>query len=262
MMLIANYSVSALDISSLVFIICCGTFLLNALVNSITAVVRSSKLDEGKADQDFTSALVRELQACATLMLRLCNVVGLFARQPSVSDHRKHLVKLPARPSGPPYSLGTVGTPSRARQDTKIRAFESSLRETVMKSAKSFPHQVYLGRSTFEAGDVVLCSKRETFEKTIYCGEIARLSSEDGSLTVAMNHVDIGDLVNMGWIDALRSTAASSSARTAGLRIIRLPAPRCETDLCVMEDVVRAAIARALTCDGGIDEESSVCTST
>ena len=262
MVLTANRSVSALDMFSLVSIICCGTFLLNALINSISAVVRSSKLDEGHSYQHFTSVLVRELQASASRVLRLCNVAGLLARQPSVSNDRKHLGNLPARPSGLSHPLDSDRTQSRARQDTEIRAFERSLREMIMKSANSFPHQVYLGRSTFEAGDVVLCSKRETFGKTIYCGEIVRLSSENGSLTVAMNHVDVGNLVNMGWIDGLRGTAALNSARTAGPPVIRLPAPRCETDLCVMEDVVRAAIARALTCDGRMDEESSVSSST
>lgn len=103
--------------------------------------------------------------------------------------------------------------------------------------------------------------KRETFEKTVYCGEIVRLSSEDGSLTVAMNHVDVESLVNMGWVDGTRGTAALNPARTLGPRVIRLPAPRCEVDLCVMEDVVRAAIAGALTCDGGVEEEGSISSS-
>ena len=127
-----------------------------------------------------------------------------------------------------------------------------------MKSANSFPHQVYLGRSTFEAGDVVLCSKHETLERTIYCGEIVRLSCGNGSLTVAMSHVDVGNMVNMGWIDGPHGTAALKPTRTLGPQVIRLPAPRYETDLCVMEDAVRAAIARALTCYGGIYEEGSI----
>lgn len=261
-MLIANRSVSALDMSSMIFIVCSGAFLLNALINSISVVLRSSKAGGHHEYQHFTFVLLRELQTSALHVLRVCDVLGFFARGPSVSDNRENLIALPARSSGWSRLLDSDRAQSRAHQGQETRALEKSLREMIVKCANSLPHQIYLGRSTFEDGDVVLCSKRETFERTKYHGEIVRLSSEDGSLTVVLNHADVRQLINMGWIDGLQGAAALSFAWIPGSRAVRLPALKCEFDLDVMKDIVRVAIARASTCDGGMDEESSISLST
>lgn len=145
----------------------------------------------------------------------------------------------------------------RPRQYGEFVRFDD-VKEAVIRFSKSWPHQTYLGRSTFENGDISLYAKHQSFHNTGYHGEILRVSRKDESMRIVLHKEDASLLNSQGWSSVQSTGIVNISAGSSGTQIVRLHIPQTEAELELLSELMRAALATASTCSFGPDEENEI----
>lgn len=186
----------------------------------------------------------------------------------SSSSSRGYLETLPQR-SGPRPSV--VGT-SNPKQTTQTvtgaeKDLNDRLRSVITTINSTYPHTTYLGRSTFEDGNITLFARHRVFDHTKYYGEILNADNFDGFMSTTLHPADVRTVIEKGWGQRhplssrraswfLRLLGQAQATPTPSSRVV-LYAPRNQEDLEAVEQIINAAVWWVGGIDSRVEQESS-----
>ncbi|KEF56018.1 uncharacterized protein A1O9_07598 [Exophiala aquamarina CBS 119918] len=186
----------------------------------------------------------------------------------SSSSSRGYLETLPQR-TGPRPSVG--GTRNLKQTTQTVAGTEKDLsnrlRTVITTINTTYPHTTYLGRSTFEEGNVTLFARHRVFDHTKYYGEILNADKFDGFMSTKLHPSDVRTVIEKGWGQRhpLSSRRAAWFLCLAGQhQVIPTPesrvvlyAPRSQEDLEQIEQIIKAAVWWVGGVDSRVEQESS-----
>ncbi|KAK6380644.1 hypothetical protein LTS17_004844 [Exophiala oligosperma] len=188
----------------------------------------------------------------------------------SAPASRGYLETLPRRTGPRPLVTGT----SHPHQITQLSPTEKKVadrvREVISDISAQYPSATYLGRSTFEpdiSSPTTLYARHRVFDETRYYGEILRAGGLDGSIQCTLHPHDVKTVIEKGWGQRhplstrlaswiMRLTGETRAAPAADSQVV-LYAPRDQSDLDIIGQVVNAAVWWVGGVDSRIDDESS-----
>lgn len=181
---------------------------------------------------------------------------------------RGYLETLPQR-SGPRPSIVGASSPRQTTQTANgtEKDLVDRLRTVIANINTTYPHTTYLGRSTFEQGNITLFARHRVFDHTKYYGEIVRADNMDGFLSTTLHPSDVRTIIEKGWGQRhpMSSRRASWLLRLQGqgqvyptpaFRVV-LYAPRNQEDLEAVEQIINAAVWWVGGIDARVEQESS-----
>ncbi|KAK5054662.1 hypothetical protein LTR84_001554 [Exophiala bonariae] len=207
------------------------------------------------------------------------NVLDRFSHVLSVSDpltpptrsaafsSRGYLETLPQRAGPRPSVVGTMNPRQTAQTVAGEKDLVDRLRAVIINTNTTYPHTTYLGRSTFEDGNITLFARHRVFDHNKYYGEILRADNIDGFLSMTLHPNDVRTIIEKGW--GQRHPMSSRSASwllhlqgqtqaypTPSSRVV-LYAPRSQEDLEAVEQIIHAAVWWVGGIDSRVVQESS-----
>lgn len=225
------------------------------------------------------STLLSSKQGIAILNLTT-RVLERFSHVLSISDpltpptnssafsSRGYLETLPQRAGGRPSLVGTTNP----RQTTQTVAGTEKdlidrLRTVITNINTTYPHTTYLGRSTFENGDITLFARHRVFDYTKYYGEILRVDNIDGFLSMSLHPTDVRTIIEKGWGQRhplsnrsgswlLHLQGQTQAYSTPSSRVV-VYAPRNQEDLESIGQIINAAVWWVGGIDSRVEQESS-----
>ncbi|KIW13061.1 hypothetical protein PV08_08248 [Exophiala spinifera] len=253
-------------------VILVGSGIITCLLNYINLethpFLTSSK--RGRALQNVCSRIFEHI-------LKAISVSDPLSPPPSASTpaSRGYLETLPRR-SGPRPLITGIRRPHQVSQlslpPEKQTHVSDRVRQVIADISARYPVATYLGRSSFEPGPsgsptTTLYARHRMFDETRYYGEILRASGLDGSIHCTLHPHDVKTVIEKGWGERhplstrlaywpTRVFCDIPAAPTADSRVV-LYAPRNQSDLDAISQVVCAAVWWVGGIDTTIDDESS-----
>jgi hypothetical protein len=186
----------------------------------------------------------------------------------SSSSSRGYLETLPQR-TGPRPSVVGTSTPKQTTQTVSgaEKDLTDRLRSVITTINTTYPHTTYLGRSTFEDGNITLFARHRVFDHTKYYGEILNADSFDGFMSTTLHPSDVRTVIEKGWGQRhplsgrraswlLRLLGQAHATPTPSSRVV-LYAPRSQEDLEAVEQIINAAVWWVGGIDSRVEQESS-----
>jgi len=233
----------------------------SVLVNNILSRIAPSK---SSLSSKAVTALAAPLDYIHSMFLRAVAIRNPLAAPKvpaSALMSRGYLESLPYRSGPRPVVTGIA----RHRQISQVPSEEKEIRhrlqEVMFKSATRFPQQTYLGRSTFEKQKPALFARHRVYNDTKYYGEIVHAHPTDSSMHMTLHPADVKTVLEMGWGE--RHPLArdwlggwwSKSTPVPGCYVM-VYAPRDESELKVIEDIIAAAAWWVGGTDARVSEQS------
>ena len=248
---------SSLDLT---FVYVFGSILMGSAI--ITYLLKFIKLDLrplfATKQGVVLSTLAERLYERFLYTLSVSNPLSPPTRSSTLSS-RGYLEALPHR-SGPRPSVSGISSPKQTTQTVgSEKDIVNRLREIITITNNTFPQTTYLGRSTFEDGNITLFARHRVFDHTKYYGEILNADNFDGFMSAILHPSDVKTVIEKGWgqrhpLSTRRASwflhffGQSQPSPVAGSQVV-LYAPRSQEDLEVVEKIVKAAVWWV----GGID---------
>lgn len=250
---------SITEVAAIAGVICTGSFLLNAIITSANKLFQHSGKDFDQKLKLLWYFTVLETQQNVQQVLRLCAPLLLLVQRVPRSSDRGCLGPLAFQRSQlEVIDHGDNILENHDHTQNGKESIDDDLREAVIRFSNSWPHQTYLGRSTFEGGDLTLYAKHRSFDGTTYHGEIFRLDTKDNSLRLVLQKEDASILVRRGRAVLQSSTVGCSVGDIGRFATVKLCVPRNKDELAMVSELMRAALATASTCSRATDEENEM----
>ncbi|KAL6251060.1 hypothetical protein RBB50_001268 [Rhinocladiella similis] len=238
----------------------------------ITYLLKFIKLDikpflstkQGKALRNVSSHLFERFLKAISVPDPLS--LPLSASSPA---SRGFLETLPRRAGSRPLVTGIRHPHQVTQLSPTEKHVPDRVREVVSGISAKYPSATYLGRSTFEpdpSSPTTLYARHRVFNETRYYGEILRADGLDGSIQCTLHPHDVKTVIEKGWGQrhplstrlaswVMRLAGESRAAPTADSQVV-LYAPRNQSDLDVVGQVINAAVWWVGGVDSRVDDES------
>lgn len=257
----SSYNLAFVYVFASIFI---GSFIITCLIKFIKFDIQSI-LSTKRGE--VISSLAERIYERWLHALSVSDPVSPPARL-STSSSRGYLETLPQR-TGPRPSVVGASNPKQTTQTMggAEKDLNNRLRTVITTINSTYPHTTYLGRSTFEEGNITLFARHRVFDHTKYYGEILNADKLDGFMSTKLHPSDVRTVIERGWGQRhplssrhaswfLRLLGQDQAIPAPGCRVV-LYAPRSQEDLEQIEQIIKAAVWWVGGIDSRVEQESS-----